>query len=127
MINLRFLGIAALATAALASPTSMAHAQTDAGVRSSSVPSYHLVQLSISADEGAIEAFRTDTQSIRSCDDAMDVARTHSADITRNRFVRATRLPSELQDILRDLPTGHATPLFGVDGAVRALVICNRL
>ena len=85
------------------------------------------MQLAVEADKVELDQFKAGAEAIRSCDDALKLAQSLSADIKRNRFVRASNLPGELQDILKDLPTGHATPLFGTDGNARVLVICNRL
>ena len=115
-------GLAAAATF----PAAFASAQSDAGVRSSSIPSYHLMQLSLDPEGLEVGVFKAKTEEVRSCKDALQLARSTFAKVNRDRFVRASSLPGELQDILRDLPTGHATPLFTSAGKVRVMFICNR-
>ena len=114
----------ALAVAAL-SPASLA-AQSDA--RSSPVPRYHLVQVSVDANAVSPEDFEAQTRTIESCRDAAELARTLDADFTRNRFISASRMPQQLQDIVAELPIGKSTPVFSGDGKVmRVLVLCARI
>lgn len=95
--------------------------------RSSSVQTFHLMQLSVNAADVPTEDFQTRTEAIRSCGDAMDLGEDLGADMTRNRFVRASQLPDALRTILEELPAGHATPVFSNEGNVlRVLVLCNR-
>lgn len=115
--------IGALALA-LTAPVSLA-AQSD--VRSSSVPRYHLVQLSVDADVMETGEFKAKTAEIRSCSDAGNLARAIDADFKRNRYVRASEMPVALQTELAELPVGKATQVFGADGSMmRVLVICAR-
>ncbi|GMN02956.1 hypothetical protein [Erythrobacter sp. MTPC3] len=109
--------------------TAMASAPISAqNERSSPVPRYHLMQLSVSAASTSPAEFETKTAAVQSCRDAIDLAKSLDADVKRNRFVRASSLPGELQEILADLPTGHATPVFSADGkAMRVLVLCYRV
>ena len=96
--------------------------------RASPVDSFHLVQLSVNASDVAPDEFKAKTESIRSCADARDLRDSLGAEMTRNRFVRATQLPDDLRALVDELPTGHATPVYTYDGAVlRVLVLCNRV
>lgn len=120
---IRVLSSAAILLAAMA-PAAIS-AQNE---RSSPVPRYHLLQLSVAASETPADKFKTETKTIRTCNGALDIAKTFGADIKRNRLVRASALPGDLQDILEELPVGHATPVFSDDGkAMRVLVLCARV
>lgn len=95
--------------------------------RMSPRPNYNLVQLSVKSAEVAPEEFKTRTEAIRSCDQAVKLAAELDAQVTRNAYVRADQMPTELNAILKDLPTGQATPVFTNGGEVlRVLVLCNR-
>lgn len=119
------LGTAALTAAAVA-PAALS-AQYAPGVRSSSVATYHMMQLSVSTASIGLEEFKAQTETIRSCGDAKRLAEPLGAEIRRDRFVRATQLPDDLQETLADLQTGHASEVFTADGTVmRVLVICGR-
>lgn len=119
---------AATATAMAAAAFVPAALAAQADVRSSPVPSYHLVQVSVDASAVPAEEFEAQTKAIQSCDDAARLARTLDADFTRNRFIRANQMPQQLQDILADLPTGQSTPVFSADGKqLRVLVLCARV
>ncbi len=125
--NLRkMIGAWAIAAAVLV-PTALS-AQIVSGARGSNQTSYHLVQLSVNSGAAAAEQFSSKTQEIGSCQDAMNVAQELDTDIRRNRFVRASQLPDQIRDMLKALPTGQASEVFGADGdTLRVLVICNRL
>lgn len=115
---------AAAVLAAMLVPAA-AFGQTD--VHGSPRPRYNLVQLTVKTAEITPEQFSSRTQAIRSCDDAVKLAAELGAEVTRNAYVRADEMPSQLNDILKDLPTGHATPVFSNDAAImRVLVLCNR-
>ena len=87
-------------------------------------PNYNLVQLSVKSAEVAPEEFKTRTEAIRSCDQAVKLAAELDAQVTRNAYVRADQMPTELNAILKDLPTGQATPVFTNGGEVlRVLVL----
>ena len=95
--------------------------------RTSPAPSYHLMQVSVNAEDISPEEFKAKTATIRSCDDAVTLVETLGAEWKRNRFVRANELPQDLRQVLRDLPAGHATPVFGDEAAImRVLVLCAR-
>lgn len=85
------------------------------------------MQLSMKTNQIPLEEFRTKTEEIRSCRDASDLAKNLGAEVKRDRFVPSWDLPTELRKTLADLPTGHATQVFGEDGAMmRVIVICSR-
>ena len=117
------LGVSLLAAVAFVPATLSAQS----GVRSSTVPSYHLMQVSVEAGDIALDEFKAKAKAIRSCGEAGELAKALDADVKRDRFVRATDMPVSLQDELRELPTGHATKVFGDSQTLRVLVICNRL
>lgn len=87
----------------------------------------HLLQLAIPANEDMAEAFGTATSAIRTCEQARDLGRMLTAEIVENRSVSLSVLPQEIRLLLRDLPTGRATPVFGQAGkTMKVLVICAR-
>lgn len=102
-----------------------AFGQTD--VRSSPLPSYNLVQLSVAASAVSIEEFQAQTMTIGSCGDAVKLGKAIDAKVERKRFVHATELPPQLRPLMKDLPNGTASPVLSEDGsALHVLVICNR-
>jgi hypothetical protein len=116
--------LGALAAATAATAAAGASAQQE---RMSPRPNYNLVQLSVKSAEVAPGEFKTRTEAIRSCDQAVKLAGELGAQLTRNAYVRADQMPAELNAILKDLPTGQATPVFTDGGEVlRVLVLCNR-
>lgn len=116
-----FVGVCALAAAAIA-PASLS-----AQERSSPVPAYHLMQLTVQTDEVAPKDFAEKTSNIGSCEDARELAVELGADVKRNRFVRASSLPPMLQNSLKELRAGQATKVFSNDPKVmRVLVLCHR-
>ena len=87
----------------------------------------HLLQLAIPANEDTAEAFGTVTSAIRTCEQARDLGRMLTAEIVENRSLSLSVLPEEIRLLLRDLPTGRATPVFGQSGkTMKVLVICAR-
>ena len=117
----RVLGAFALAATVFA-PAAVAAQQA----RSAGIPAYHMVQLEVKASEIDPADFNAQTREIRDCGDAMDVAEAFDAEITRNRFVRATQLPQDVRDVIDATPIGQATPVFSADGeTLRVLVVCN--
>ena len=107
--------------------TPLISGQLSAQERAPSRASYHLVQLSIKADQIPLEEFRAKTEEIRSCRDATDLAKSLGAEVKRDRFVPSWDLPVELRMTLAELPTGHATQVFSEDISVmRVIVICSR-
>lgn len=119
----RPLAAVALAAAALA-PAHLSAQQS----RSSSVPRYRLLQVSVDPATIPAEEFAERTQAIRSCNDGVELAKELDGKVTRNRNVRASALPDELQATLRDLENGRATPVFSADGKVmRVIVLCGEV
>lgn len=117
--------VAATTLAVLALGPVALSAQTN--VRGSGQQNYHLVQLTVSAKDVALEDFKARTQAISSCSQAKDVAREVGADIKRNRFVMAHQLPAAVKTALEATDTGSATEVFSSDGdTLRVLVLCNR-
>ena len=115
---------AACILAAIALVPAALHAQNG---RSSPVPRYDLMQLSVELGDISVPEFKAKTEAIRSCRDAKEVAKSIGADVKRNRFISASALPPDLKDALRELSAGEATQVFGGDGkTVRVLVLCNR-
>jgi len=118
----KVVGAFAFVVAALAPTTLLA--QTE---RSSSVPRYHLMQLSVQSEDLTAEEFKAKIEAIQSCGEVRELAKSLGADTKRNRFVRASALPTDLQNQLADLSVGQATPVFSADGTVmRVLVLCGR-
>lgn len=118
----RLISAAAMIAAAIA--PAVAAAQQE---RTSPRPNYNLVQLTVKSADIAMEDFKARTEAIRSCDAAVKLAGELDAQVTRNSYVRADKMPSDLNAILKDLPTGHATPVFSNEKAImRVLVLCNR-
>lgn len=113
---------AALIAVALAPVAALAQEE-----RTSPLPSYHLVQLSVAASAVPIEQFQARTTEIRSCREAVELGRALDAKVERKTFVHATELPPPLRPILRTLPNGIATPVLSADGkALHVLVVCHR-
>ncbi len=118
----RLVTASALITAAIA-PAALS-AQNE---RTSSVPRYHLMQVSVKTTDVSLEEFQAKAQAIRSCRDAQNMAKELDGAVKRNRFKRASTLPDELKDTLRELPAGHATEVSSAeDGVMRVMVLCNR-
>ena len=123
-LTIRCVAGVALAAAALV-PAALS-AQTN--IRTSSVPNYHLMQLSISSTDYSLAEFRSATEALRSCAEARDLARSIGADIRRDRFVRGTQLPESLRAEIETLTSGHATRVFSENGeTMRVIVLCNRV
>lgn len=87
----------------------------------------HLLQLAVPITQDAVEAFKTVTSAIRSCEGAREIGKMLNAEIVENRAVPLSRLPRDVRALLRDLPTGQATPVFGKQAtSMKVLVICAR-
>ncbi|HEX4874152.1 MAG TPA: peptidylprolyl isomerase [Sphingorhabdus sp.] len=94
-----------------------------------------LKQLAISFPQGMTEAqagpivkrFSEETQKIRGCGTADEMARTLSADVVNRDGIKVRDLPGPLQQIMLDLPVGQSTPPYGsmADG-IRVFVLCGR-
>lgn len=94
-----------------------------------------LKQLAISFPAGTTEAkageavkkFNEETQKIRGCGTADDVARMLSADVVNRDGIRVRDLPGPLQQIMLDLPIGQSTPPYGsLQDGIRVFVLCGR-
>jgi hypothetical protein len=95
--------------------------------RTSPLPSYDLVQLSVAAGAVPVEEFQTRTMAINSCRDAVTLGKAMNAKVERKRFVHATELPPQLRPVLKNLPNGMATPVLSNDDRVLSvLVVCGR-
>ena len=95
--------------------------------RTSPLPNYDLVQLSVAASAVPIEEFQTRTMAINSCRQAVTLGKAMDAKVERKRFVHATELPPQLRPVLKNLPHGMATPVLSEDGAtLNVLVVCSR-
>ena len=93
----------------------------------SSSPNYHLLQLTVETGKVARGAFETKTEAIRSCGDALQLARELDADVKRDRFIMDHQMPASLRNALRELPTGQATSVFSTDPSLmRVIVLCAR-
>ena len=124
----KFIGLGALAAAAFV-PAALSAQQYNpgSGVRTSPVARYNLMQLSVPTENVSQEDFRARTQAIRSCYDGKKLGEELGAEITRNRFATLSLLPEQVQEVLRDLPAGQATEVFGADESMmRVLIICSR-
>lgn len=116
------LAAAAILAAALAPTGAIAQEE-----RSSPLPEYNLVQLSVAASAVPIAEFQTRTMAINSCGDAVKLGKAMGAKVERKRFVHATELPPQLRPVLKNLPNGMATPVLSSDDRVLSvLVVCSR-
>lgn len=87
----------------------------------------HLLQLAVPQREDTVEKFRTATSAIRTCDAALQIGQSLNAEIVENRSLPLSNLPPQVRELLRDLPTGRATPVFGTpQTTMKVLVICAR-
>lgn len=119
----RLIPAAAVLAAALAPAAALG--QTD--VRTSPLPNYNLVQLSVASSAMPIEQFQARTMEIGSCSDAVKLGKAMDAKVERKAFVHASELPPQLREVLKNLPNGMATPVLSDDGkALHVLVVCSR-
>lgn len=117
----RLIPIAMLAAALAPAAASAQHE------RSSPLPRYNLVQLSVLASAMPIEAFQAETMEIGSCGQAVKLGKALGAKVERKNFVHATELPPQLRPVLKTLPNGMASPVLSEDGSVlHVLVVCSR-
>ncbi|MEG3176125.1 hypothetical protein U1872_07785 [Sphingomonas sp. RB3P16] len=124
-------GLALVAALAVAAPL----AAKEAAGPPKSEPMLALAQLSESVDDVTdpaalakrLEAFRDATQKIRSCSEVPAVAKALNAELTTNRQVPLSALPSALRTTVATMPIGTATPIFGEPGKyIRTVVLCGR-
>ncbi|MDP5104517.1 MAG: hypothetical protein NWP98_11375 [Erythrobacter sp.] len=121
MLNRVIPALAVLVTA-LAPASGFAQAE-----RTSPLPNYNLVQLSVAASDMAAADFQTRTAAIRSCGDAVKLGKDIGAEVNRSNFTHASELPPQLRPMLKDLPNGTASPVLSEDGTVlHVLVVCSR-
>lgn len=94
-----------------------------------------LKQLAITFPAGTTEAqaspivkrFSEDTQKIRGCGTADEMARSLSADVVNRDGIKVRDLPGPLQQIMLDLPVGQSTPPYGsLEDGIRVFVLCGR-
>lgn len=87
----------------------------------------HLLQLAVPISEDSVEAFETVTSAIRTCNGAREIGQVLNAQIVEKRAIPLSSLPREVRLLLRDLPTGRASPVFGKEETtLKVLVICDR-
>ena len=94
-----------------------------------------LKQISITFPKGLTEAqaaplikkFNTDTQTIRGCGAADEMAKSLGADVVNRDGIKVRDLPGPLQNVMLGLQVGESTPPYGslADG-VRVFVMCGR-
>ena len=94
-----------------------------------------LKQMSLPLPAGITEAqamikvkeFQTATQSMGGCGRVEDVGKQLGANVAINDSIRMKDLPPALQNILKELSIGQATPAFGSAAeGLRVLVLCGR-
>ncbi|MFN5824918.1 MAG: peptidylprolyl isomerase, partial [Sphingomonadales bacterium] len=94
-----------------------------------------LKQIAINFPAGTSEAqagpivkrFNEETQKIRGCGTADDIARTLNADVVNRDGIKVRDLPGPLQQIMLDLQIGQSTPPYGsLEDGVRVFVLCGR-
>jgi peptidyl-prolyl cis-trans isomerase SurA len=74
-----------------------------------------------------VAAFEAKTQAMGGCGRAEMVAKEMGAEVAANDSIRIKDLPPQLQDMLKKLSVGQATPPFGsAKDGVRVLVLCGR-
>jgi peptidyl-prolyl cis-trans isomerase SurA len=94
-----------------------------------------LKQLAITFPKGSTEAqagplvkrFSEDTQKIRGCGAADEVAKNLGADVVNRDGLKIRDLPGPLQDVMLQLQIGQSTPPYGsLEDGVRVFVLCGR-
>lgn len=94
-----------------------------------------LKQIAIAFPSGMTEAqagpmvkrFSEETQKIRGCGAADDIARTLGADVVNRDGIKVRDLPGALQQVMLDLQIGQSTPPYGsLQDGVRVFVLCGR-
>lgn len=87
--------------------------------------------LSPAQEAAATEVFAADARTIRRCGDAGTIAarykaeRRFSGSIVQRRDAPFSRIPIEQRRALDEVPTGHATRVFGSPGIRRVLIACT--
>jgi peptidyl-prolyl cis-trans isomerase SurA len=94
-----------------------------------------LKQIALSFPKGSTEAqagpavkrFAEETQKIKGCGAADDVARTLGAEVVNRDGLRLGDLPAPLQEVLLKMSVGQSTPPYGsLEDGVRVFVLCGR-
>jgi peptidyl-prolyl cis-trans isomerase SurA len=94
-----------------------------------------LKQLALSFPKGMTEAqaaplvkrFSEDTQKIRGCGAADDIAKSLGAEVVNRDGLKIRDLPGPLQQVMLSLQIGQSTPPYGSLGdGVRVFVMCGR-
>ncbi len=94
-----------------------------------------LKQIAVSFPAGMTEAqaapmvkrFAEETQKIRGCGAADDIAKTLQADVVNRDGIKVRDLPGPLQQVMLDLAIGQSTPPYGsMEDGVRVFVLCGR-
>ncbi|MEL6238349.1 MAG: hypothetical protein AAFQ90_07115 [Pseudomonadota bacterium] len=92
------------------------------------VVTYHLIQIALEGRPDLTEKFQTFTAAIRDCDDARTMKARLPVRVSENPSVQADRLPQIMREVVRNMPIGRATPVFGEPGSeIRVLVLCDRI
>jgi peptidyl-prolyl cis-trans isomerase SurA len=74
-----------------------------------------------------VKQFQDATQSMGGCGRVEEVGKTLGAEVATNDAIRLKDLPPALQNILKDMSIGQATPAFGsAKDGLRVLVLCGR-
>ncbi|KPF62242.1 hypothetical protein [Porphyrobacter sp. AAP60] len=122
-MTIRFVPAIAALTVALAPAAATAQQE-----RTSPLPNYNLVQLSVAASAVLADEFQSRTMAITSCSEAVKLGKAMDAKVERKTFVHETSLPPQLRPVLRNLPNGMATPVLSEGGsALHVLVVCSRV
>jgi peptidyl-prolyl cis-trans isomerase SurA len=94
-----------------------------------------LKQLAVEFPKGTSDAqagplakrFAEETQKIRGCGAADDVAKTLGAEVVNRDGLKVRDLPGPLQQIMLELPIGQSTPPYGsLEDGIRVFVLCGR-
>ena len=79
------------------------------------------------AAQPILDRFAQETQDIRGCGNADDIAATLNADVVNRDGVRLGDLPGPLQEVMAKLEIGRSTPPYGsLEEGVRVFVLCGR-
>lgn len=73
-----------------------------------------------------MKQFSEDTQKIRGCGAADEMARRLGAEVVNRDGIRIRDLPGPLQQVMLELQVGQSTPPYGsLDEGVRVFVMCG--
>ncbi|MBC7520826.1 MAG: SurA N-terminal domain-containing protein [Sandarakinorhabdus sp.] len=74
-----------------------------------------------------VKLFQDATQNMGGCGRVEEIGKTLGAEVATNDAIRLKDLPPALQNIMKDLSIGQATPAFGsAKEGLRVLVLCGR-